>query len=127
MGQRVLLVDTNLNFPKLHTQFELPNFEGLSDILHQNLDPHQLIQRSPYHENLSVLTAGQITSQASKVLAGHQMQFLMEQLNDMYEFVIYDSAHLQGHSDANFLAANADGLLMVVGVGKTDSLNSSRP
>ena len=119
MGQRVLLVDTNLNVPKLHTQFEVPNFQGLSEILSQNLDPNQLIQRSPYHTNLSILTAGQSLPQAGKVLAGHEMQYLMEQLNDMFEFVIYDTPHLQSHSDANFVAANADGMLLVLGIGKT--------
>ena len=58
MGQRVLLVDANLSSPQLHSRFGLPNFQGLSDILSKETDPNELIQRSPLHPNLSLLTAG---------------------------------------------------------------------
>ena len=43
----------------------------------------------------------------------------MEQLQSTFDLVIYDTPYLQGHADANFLSINADGLLMVVGIGKT--------
>ena len=119
MGQRVLLVDTNFSLPQLHAQFEVPNFEGVSDILSGNLDPNQVIQRSPYHANLSLLTVGQMVAQASQMLAGQPMHYLMTQLNDLFDFVVYDASHLEGNSDANFVAANTNGLLLVVGIGKT--------
>lgn len=119
MGQRVLLVDANMAFPQLHTRLGLPNFEGLSDVLDRNLDPNQLIQRVPYQKNLSLLTAGQKASSTNKSPASNQMKYLMEQLHSMFDLVIYDTPYLQGHADANFLTINADGLLMVVGMGKT--------
>jgi capsular exopolysaccharide synthesis family protein len=119
MGQRVLLVDSDLSSPQLHTYFEVPNFEGVSDILSLDLDPNQVIVRSPYHANLSLLTAGQPVTQTSKVLGGQPMHYLMAQLNDLFDFVVYDASHLGGHSDANFVAANTNGLLLVVGIGKT--------
>lgn len=119
MGQRVLLVDANIVFPQLHNRLGLPNFEGLSDILDRNLDPNQLIQRVPYQKNLSLLTAGKALTGSNKATASKQMQYLMEQLHSTFDLVIYDTPYLQGHADANFLAVNADGLLMVVGMGKT--------
>lgn len=119
MGQRVLLVDANLAFPQLHTRLGLPNFEGLSDVLDRNLDPNQLIQRVPYQKNLFLLTAGQTASSANKSSASNQMKYLMEQLHSMFDLVIYDTPYLQGHADANFLTINTDGLLVVVGMGKT--------
>lgn len=119
MGQRVLLVDANMAFPQLHIRLGLPNFEGLSDVLDRNLDPNQLIQRVPYQKNLSLLTAGQTTSNANTSSASNQMKYLMEQLHSMFDLVIYDTPYLQGHADANFLTVNADGLIVVVGMGKT--------
>lgn len=119
MGQRVLLVDANMAFPQLHTRLGLPNVEGLSDILDRNLDPHQLIQRVPYQKNLSILTAGQAITRTNKDSASNQMQYLMEQLQSTFDLVIYDTPHLQGHADANFLTVNTDGLVIVVGIGKT--------
>lgn len=123
MGQRVLLVDANTAFPQLHTRLGLPNFEGLSDVLERNLDPNQLIQRVPYQKNLSLLTAGQAVAGANKASASNQMKYLMEQLQSTFDLVIYDTPHLQGHADANFLTINADGLLLVVGMGKTRQSN----
>ncbi|NJK40970.1 MAG: polysaccharide biosynthesis tyrosine autokinase [Acaryochloridaceae cyanobacterium SU_2_1] len=119
MGQRVLLVDANLPFPQLHVCLGLPNVEGLSEILSQNLDPNQLIQRVPYQTNLSILTAGQTEPSTNKVLASNQMKYLMEQLQNMFDLVIYDTPHLQSHADANFLSVNTDGMLVIVGMGKT--------
>lgn len=119
MGQRVLLVDANLAVPQLHSRFGLPNFQGLSDILAQEIDPNELIQRSPLHSNLFLLTAGQMSHKASKLLASNQMTYLMEQLQNMFDLVIYDTHHLQGSSGANFLALNAQGLILVIGIQKT--------
>jgi polysaccharide biosynthesis transport protein len=119
MGQRVLLVDANLSVPQLHSRFGLPNFQGLSDILVQEIDPNELIQRSPLYPNLFLLTAGQMSRKASKLLASNQMTYLMEQLQNMFDLVIYDTHHLQGSSGANFLALNAHGLILVVGIQKT--------
>ena len=119
MGQRVLLVDANLRFPQLHTSLGLPNVQGLSNLLSQNLDPNALIQQSPLEENLFVLTSGQHRAHSTRLLASNRMQYLMEQFQAAFDLVIYDAPHLLGIADANFLAEHTDGLLMVVGVGKT--------
>ncbi|NCJ07258.1 polysaccharide biosynthesis tyrosine autokinase [Synechococcales cyanobacterium C] len=119
MGQRVLIVDADMTLPQLHVRLGIPNFEGLREVLTENLDPNQLIQRSPYDANLFVLTAGQVASNSHKLLASNQMQYLMEQLQSTFDLVIYDTTHLQGHTDAQFLSLHADGLLLVVGIGKT--------
>lgn len=44
----------------------------------------------------------------------------------MFDLVIYDTPHLQNHADANFLSVNTDGLLMVVGMGKTRQSDFSK-
>lgn len=120
MGQRVLLVDANLCQPQLHTRLGLPNLQGLSNILSGNLEPKELIQRSPLEENLFVLTAGQQPPNSTRLLASTRMQPLIEQLQSAFDLVIYDTPHLLGLPDANFLAAHTDGILMVVRVGKTN-------
>jgi len=48
------------------------------------------------------------------------MQYLMEEFQATFDLVIYDTSHLHNRMDANFLAAHTDGLLMVVGVRKTN-------
>ncbi|HEY9827569.1 MAG TPA: CpsD/CapB family tyrosine-protein kinase, partial [Stenomitos sp.] len=119
MGQRVLVVDANMAMPQVHSWLDVPNFEGLTEVLTNGLDPNQLIQRSPQQTNLFVLTSGQTSSASRKLMASPQMQHLMSQLHSMFDLVIYDTLSIQSSSDANFLARHVDGMLLVMSVGKT--------
>lgn len=118
-GQRVLVVDTNMSSPQLHSWLDVPNFEGLNEVLTKSVDPNQLIQRSPQQSNLFVLPSGQSSSASRKLMGSQQMQHLMGQLHTMFDLVLYDTLPLQSSADANFLSRNADGMLLVVSVGKT--------
>ncbi len=119
MGQRVLLVDANLRQPQLHTSLGLPNVQGLSNLLDQNLNPNDVIQQSSMEENLFVLTSGQLLSHSTRMLASTRMEYLMEQFQAAFDLVIYDAPHLLGFTDVDFLAEHTDGISIVVGIGKT--------
>lgn len=119
-GQRVLLVDTNLRLPQIHTRLDLRNTRGLSDLLSNNLNPEELIQRSPLADNLFVLPAGTSMPGSSRLLASDQMRLLTEKFQSMFDLVIYDTPHLFGLTDASFLTAQVDEVLMVVAANKTN-------
>jgi capsular exopolysaccharide synthesis family protein len=119
LGRRVLLVDANLLTPQIHTRLGLANAHGLADILQQDRLLDDVIQVSNFQDNLFVLTSGNVTIGSGRRLASTQMQDLMAKFYDAFDLVIYDTPHLLGLSDTNFLAAQSDGLLMVVGVGET--------
>jgi polysaccharide biosynthesis transport protein len=119
MGQRVLVVDANLSSPQLHSWLDVPNFEGLNEVLTKSIDPNQIIQRSPQQANLFVLPSGQVSAASRKLVASQQMQHLMGQLHSMFDLVLYDTLPLQSYADANFLSRHADGMLLVVSVKKT--------
>ncbi|ERT05815.1 capsular exopolysaccharide family domain protein [Lyngbya aestuarii BL J] len=120
MGQRVLLVDADLRQPKVHRILQLSNDLGLSDVLIQNLEIQDVVQQTLSDENLFVLTAGKPIADPTRLLSSASMQALMGQLTEVFDLVIYDTAPLLGLADANLLAPNTNGLMMVVGVGKTD-------
>jgi Mrp family chromosome partitioning ATPase len=44
----------------------------------------------------------------------------MEQFQAFFDLVIYDTPPMIGLADSNIIAANTDGIIMVVGLGKTD-------
>ncbi len=119
VGERVLLVDANLHHPQLHTQLNLPNQMGLSDFLSRRVDSHELIQKAPVADNLFVLTAGQPLPNSTELFASAQMQYLIEQFQASFDFVIYDTSNLLDCVDTNFLATHTDRILMVVRVAKT--------
>ncbi len=120
IGKRVLLVDTDLRSPQLHSRLDLPNTQGLSDIIATELTLQDAIQKSSLDENLFVLTAGQSLSDPVKLLSSDQMQYLMDQVAAQFDLVIYDTPPLLGLGDGNLLAAKADGTILVVGIEKTD-------
>ncbi|ARV58394.1 capsular biosynthesis protein [Nostocales cyanobacterium HT-58-2] len=117
MGQRVLLVDANLRSPTIHNRVGLMNIQGLTDVISQDLDWNNLIERSPLEDNLFVLSAGPIPPDSIRLLASQKMQDLMNDLQGAFDLVIYDTPHLVGFADANLLAANTNGLILVAGLG----------
>ncbi|MEB3272422.1 MAG: polysaccharide biosynthesis tyrosine autokinase [Prochlorothrix sp.] len=118
MGQRVLVVDADMRCPKLHRRLGLPNLQGLSNVLARKIDPDQVIQ--VIGPNLAVLTAGQMPPDPSSLLSSNRMQFLMERFEAAYDLVIYDTPPMMGLADASILASYMDGILLTVGLGKTD-------
>ncbi|MGL5081316.1 MAG: polysaccharide biosynthesis tyrosine autokinase [Microcoleaceae cyanobacterium] len=121
LGQKVLLVDADLRYPKLHKVLGLPNERGLGELAADaTLEIGEVIQRSPADENLWVLTAGQITADPTRLLSSTLMQELMQKFYELFDLIIYDTAPLLGLADANLLAPHTNGLMMVIGVGKTD-------
>lgn len=119
-GQRVLLVDTNLRLPQIHTRLDLRNTRGLSDLLAGQAAPEEVIQRSPLAENLFVLTAGSSMPGSARLLGSDQMRQLMEKLQNSFDLVVYDTPHLFGLTDASFLTAYVDEVLMVIAASKTN-------
>lgn len=120
VGQRVLVVDADLRCPQLHTRFNLPNVRGLSDAIATEVSLNDVIQRSPFDSNLFVLTAGQSVKDPIKLLSSDKMQYLMEQFQARFDLVIYDTPPLVGLADGNLIAAYTDGMILVVGLDKTD-------
>jgi len=120
MGQQVLLVDADLRCPQVHTRLELSNLRGLSHVLTGAVGLRQVIQRSPTDKNLYIITAGAIPPDPVKLLSSNRMQALMQQLHGRFSLVIYDMPPILGFADSSLLAAHTDGMVLVVGLGKTN-------
>ena len=118
MGQRVLLVDANLRCPTIHKRVGLMNIQGLTDIISSDLEWSNVIERSPLEDNLYVMAAGPVPPDSTRLLASVKMQDLMNELHSSFDLVIYDSTPIVGFADANLLAANTNGVMLVAGLGK---------
>ncbi|NJM22003.1 MAG: polysaccharide biosynthesis tyrosine autokinase [Richelia sp. RM2_1_2] len=118
-GLRVLLVDANLQNPQVHHSLGLVNTQGLSEILSQGLDLNDAIGQSYQEENLFVITAGEIPRNPAKLFSSPRMQNFVKRSQADFDLVVYDSPHILGRLDTSILTTHADGILMVVGLGKT--------
>lgn len=120
MGQQVLLVDADLRRPQIHAALDLPNLRGLSTVLTNSISLKEVVEQVPDCPNLYVLAAGQPPPDPTRLLSSRKMQTLMEQFHSVFDLVIYDTPPLLGFADARLLTAHADGVMLVVGLGKTE-------
>ncbi len=121
MGQRVLLVDADLRKPVIHNRVNLNNLWGLSNLISTNLPVEEVIRQLPSMNKLSVITAGPIPPDPTKLLSSEKMKQLMAEFHNKFDLVIYDAPPLVGLADASIIAPHTDGLLMVVRIHKTNS------
>ncbi|MBE9049456.1 polysaccharide biosynthesis tyrosine autokinase [Nostocales cyanobacterium LEGE 11386] len=121
MGRRVLLVDADLRQPVIHNLAKLNNLWGLSNLISTNLPITDAIRPLPSMNQLSVLTAGPIPPDPTKLLSSEKIQRLMAEFHSTFDLVIYDAPPVLGLADASLLAPHTDGILMVVKMDKTDS------
>ncbi len=122
MGQKVLLVDADLRRPQAHRWIGVENQEGLSNVLATGLDVEEAIIRVPQWENLSVITAGDIPPDPTRLLSSQKMHTLMERLKSSrkYDLIIYDTPPILSFADGRILSTHTNGVVLVVRIGKTD-------
>ncbi|MGJ5627852.1 GumC family protein [Nostoc sp. CALU 1950] len=121
MGQRVLLVDADLRKPIIHDLSNLNNLWGLSNLISTNLPVGEVTRQLPSMSQLSVITAGPIPPDPTKLLSSQKMKQLMADFHNNFDLVIYDVPPLVGLADASLIAPHTDGLLIVVRIHKTNS------
>ena len=111
-GRRVLLVDGDMHHPAQHQTWELPNDVGLGNILTNQVDFKDAVQR--IQANLDVLTTGITSSNPAALFNSQLMTSLVEHFAKNYDFVIVDTPPLMVGDDALVLGKMADGVLLVV-------------
>lgn len=110
--KNVLLIDADLRRPSLHEVFGLSGSPGLTDGLGA-VDDRKLALHH-VSQTLTVLTAGQPTSDPMAVLASDRMRRLVDEARDAFDWVIVDTPPLGLLADANLLSEMADGAVLVV-------------
>ena len=125
LGQRVLLVDADLQHPALHLQLGKRNTGGFADLLTGAVStPEELIQ--PVSDNLHLLSAGPRPAEASRRLGTEQVQQVLERIRNMpdYDVVLFDSPPTLAVGDAPLLSRELDGVVLLVGL---ELVERSRP
>jgi capsular exopolysaccharide synthesis family protein len=117
--QRVLLVDANFRTPCQHRVWNFTNLIGLSNVIVDQVRFDAAIQQVTPH--LHLLPAGVIPPNPVSLLDSRQMEELIEQFTQIYDFVIFDAPSLSGTVDSTVLNKMTDGTLFVVRPGTIDA------
>ncbi|WP_347977712.1 polysaccharide biosynthesis tyrosine autokinase [Microbacterium sp. ProA8] len=117
-GRPVVLVDGDLRRSTVAKTFGLPDGAGLTDVLAGRADLIDVMHRTPVSGHLVVLTAGSVPPNPSEVLGSAKMRAVLSDLAQ-HAMVIIDAPPLLPVTDSAVLAHQADGAILVVGLGKT--------
>lgn len=125
--KKVLLIDCDLRKGRVHRLFDVPNTDGLSNLLTDELDniPHYI--HSTGVNNLDIITCGTYPPNPSELLASKKNKRLLASLRHRYDIIIFDGAPIGGLADSVILSSLMDETIIVVKDGctsKNDLMNA---
>ncbi|MFD1020163.1 CpsD/CapB family tyrosine-protein kinase [Thalassobacillus hwangdonensis] len=118
-GKKVLLIDADMRKPTLHYTFRLDNSLGLSSVLIGERSLEQVARESDV-PGLDLIPSGPIPPNPSELLSSKAMKNFMELCKGQYDMVIFDMAPVLAVTDAQIMAAECDGVLLVTRSKQTD-------
>ncbi|MCO6401514.1 MAG: polysaccharide biosynthesis tyrosine autokinase [Verrucomicrobia bacterium] len=113
LGDKVLVVDSDLRRPVQHTFLGISNRFGLTNVLMQETSVEEAI-KSTSVPNLHFLPSGKLPRTSLGLLDSQRMRDLLKALKARYDVIFFDSPPIVGVSDASILASEVDGVLLVV-------------
>lgn len=116
-GKKVLVVDTDMRKPTIHSVFGLPNTDGVSSVLTGERTLDECLRHTG-QEGLLVLTCGPLPPNPAELLESQRMLNLIEELKGRFDLVLFDAPPIIAVTDASILASRVDGLLLLLGINK---------
>jgi Mrp family chromosome partitioning ATPase len=120
-GDKTLLLDLDLIGRGLSIHFGHPNAPSLVEGI-TNPDILDGLTESTSFDRLSILPAGFGDDGEISRLSPNVVRNLLETLREKYDTVLVDTGPILGSIEAGFLAAEADGVILVVGRGQIRAL-----
>ncbi|MGG2954442.1 CpsD/CapB family tyrosine-protein kinase [Geobacillus stearothermophilus] len=118
-GKKTLLIDADLRKPTVHYTFRLNNYMGLTNVLTGSAPLLPTCQVTEI-DHLSILTSGPIPPNPAELLSSNAMAQCLEQLYETFDLVIFDTPPVLAVTDAQVLANQCDGTVLVIESGRTE-------
>ncbi len=125
LGDKVLIVDSDLRRPVQHTILGMSNRFGLTNVLMRDVPIEETIKPTSV-PNLHFLPSGKLPRTSLGLLDSQKMRELVKNLKARYDYVFFDSPPIMGVSDGSILASEVDGVLLVVQYRKYPRIISLR-
>lgn len=116
LDKRVLLVDCDMRRPSLSTKLIINKSPGLSNYLTGHSDISSIIQVCSLDDEKSfnVVASGDNPPNPIELLSSSKMAKMIQNLKDVYDYIILDLPPVGEVSDAMVAAKHTDGILLVV-------------
>jgi capsular exopolysaccharide synthesis family protein len=118
--QMVLVVDADLRKGRCHKLVNVPNQNGLVNVLTGQIGLRSSIKETAVR-NFFVLPRGVLPPNPADLLMSHKMNEVIEELRRSFDFVLIDSPPAIAVSDAAVVSSLCDGVLLVFHAQKTSA------
>lgn len=125
-SKKVLLLDADLRQPNVHKRLMISNRVGLSDLIRGKLEIPDVLQVANEIPFLHVITSGSLPPNPAELLGSTRMAKILNELKNQFDVIVIDTPPAIV-TDAQILAARADGVIYVIRPGKTRSIFAKTP
>ena len=121
LDEYVLLVDCDFRKPEISKYLGMEFNRGLSNYLTSDIELSSVLVKTDL-SRLTILPMGIAPAKPSELLASERMKHLIEDLQSRYQdrYIIFDTTSLMSTTEADILASQVDGIVIVVRYGETD-------
>ncbi len=113
MGEKVVVLDSDLRKPKLHKCLGMNNEKGMSNYL-AGLESAENVVQTCEEFGFDVVTAGHIPPNPSELLNSPKMEELLIYLSDRYNYIFLDMPPVDVVTDTVSVSKYATGVVLVV-------------
>jgi len=115
-GARVILVDSDLRQPSQHEFFGVANDKGFSNVLAGKLALKDALQPTSVTD-LLLMPSGPLPANPVRLFRSPEMVKFVKEINELADFVIFDSPSGAAFADATLLAVLVKNVLIVHAAG----------
>jgi protein-tyrosine kinase len=115
---RVLLIDADLRWPRVHLSLGAPLTPGLTEYLAGKADEFSIVQKGSIN-NLFFIPGGKAAENPSDLLGTDRLGRLLARMEPFFDWIIVDSPPAVPVSDASVMSELCDGVLLVISSGNT--------
>lgn len=113
-GKKVVMLELDLNNPSLCSKLQIESTIGISDYLSGHADPEDVIRPVPEHANLFIIPSGPLPRNPSELIMNKRIEVLLAYLNDIFDYIVIDTAPAGALTDAYILSKHCDVTLYMI-------------
>ncbi|MCD6352416.1 MAG: polysaccharide biosynthesis tyrosine autokinase [Armatimonadetes bacterium] len=120
-GGTAVVVDCNVQNPRLHEVFSIPDVPGLSELLRDEATLDEVLHHPQGQQGPVVMPLGKPHSQAlvGLQLRNKKLATAIDQLRARFGLVVLDGPEGTRFGDAQVIAVSSDGTVLVIAPGQT--------
>lgn len=114
-GKSVLIIDSDLRKPKIHTLFEIEGHPGLTDILSGSKKLEAVIKN--INTNFYVIPSGFLPKDPLMLIGSPETNNFVSDVKSKFDVILFDSPPILSVNDAVLISKHIDGVLFVLNSG----------